>query len=105
MAIDIFSLHPILFSYLGVINIAAFCMYGSDKLFAKAGAWRVRERTLLALALFGGSVGALVTMQLFRHKTKKPLFGLLFVVILLLQIALTSYLYKQALTIGPVMVY
>lgn len=77
--------------YLAAINLLAFFIYGSDKLLARAHARRVRERTLLILAILGGSAGALLAIQIFRHKTKKPLFGLLFAVILLGQIALIFY--------------
>ncbi len=90
------ALHQLLLpGYLVAINLITFFVYGSDKLLAKAHAWRVRERTLLVLALLGGSAGALLAMQLFRHKTKKPLFGLLFGVILLLQLALFFFLINQ----------
>ena len=93
-------------AYLIAINILTFFVYGSDKLLAKANAWRVRERTLLILALLGGSVGALLAMRIFRHKTKKPLFGLLFVVILLGQLALIFLLINYARALySPVSVF
>ncbi|MGM9583026.1 MAG: DUF1294 domain-containing protein [Phascolarctobacterium sp.] len=57
------------FYYLISINIAAFVVYGLDKLWAKLRSWRVPELWLLALAAAGGSVGAYLAMQLFRHKT------------------------------------
>ena len=44
--------------YLIFINLFAFCTYGIDKWKAKKGAWRVPEKTLLILALIGGSAGA-----------------------------------------------
>lgn len=44
--------------YLAVINIVAFVLYGSDKKRAKQNVWRISERTLLFIALLGGSVGA-----------------------------------------------
>lgn len=54
-----------------LINIAAFACWGIDKSRAKKGAWRISEGTLLCLAFFGGSVGALLGMLAFRHKTQK----------------------------------
>lgn len=60
--------------YLLFINIFTFCVYGIDKWKAKKHAWRVPEKTLLFLALIGGSAGAIVGMMLFRHKTRKPKF-------------------------------
>lgn len=95
MAIDFYAQYKIFIWILGGLNLLTFCIYGADKLFAEAHAWRVRERTLLLLALFGGSAGALLAMQIFRHKTKKPLFGLLFVVILLVQVALVYWFINQ----------
>ena len=60
--------------YLLFINIFTFCVYGIDKWKAKKHAWRIPEKTLLFLALIGGSAGAIVGMMLFRHKTRKPKF-------------------------------
>lgn len=64
----------ILMWYLIVINVATWVTYGLDKWKAKAGKWRIPERTLLLLALAGGSAGALAGMMLFRHKTRKAKF-------------------------------
>lgn len=64
--------HPIylLWGWLVLIIIAEFIVMGTDKLLAKAQKRRVPEVTLFLLALIGGSVGALLGMILFRHKTK-----------------------------------
>ena len=64
----------ILTYYLLVINFITWAAYGLDKRRAKGGKWRIPERTLLILTVVGGSVGALVGMLLFRHKTKKAKF-------------------------------
>ena len=64
----------ILIWYLAVINFITWIAYGLDKGRAKSGKWRIPERTLLLLALVGGSLGALAGMILFRHKTRKPKF-------------------------------
>lgn len=61
--------HNIVIWYLVIINIAAVVVYGWDKLCAIRKRWRVPEMTLLAIALLGGSIGAIVAMQVFRHKT------------------------------------
>ena len=55
--------------YLIVINIATFLVYGIDKWKAKQGSWRISEATLLILAVIGGSIGALLGMKVWRHKT------------------------------------
>lgn len=60
--------------YLIGINFITFVIFGLDKGRARAGKWRVPERTLLLLSLAGGSAGALTAMLLFRHKTRKARF-------------------------------
>lgn len=59
-----------LWIYLVVVNVLAFALYGIDKYKAKAGAWRIPEKTLLGIAALGGSVGAIAGMKTFHHKTK-----------------------------------
>lgn len=56
--------------YLIAINLVTFFIYGIDKLKAKRGKWRIPESMLLTLAVVGGSIGALLGMLVFRHKTK-----------------------------------
>ncbi len=93
----IYFSHPLLFSYLGVINLIALFTYGVDKIYARAHAWRISERTLLLLALAGGSPGALTGIYLFRHESRKSIFLLYFSAILLVQIALMlAYFYPAA---------
>ena len=55
---------------LAVVNAVSFVVYGVDKRRARKGGRRVSERDLFLLALIGGSVGALVGMRSFRHKTR-----------------------------------
>ena len=62
--------------YLIEINMLTFCVYGIDKRKAIRKQWRVPERTLLFLAVIGGSIGALAGMQVFRHKTRHLKFKL-----------------------------
>ena len=80
--------------YIIGINIAAFVVYGLDKLLAKLRSWRVPELWLLALAAVGGSVGAYLAMQLFRHKTLHWKFRLGVPLLFVLQAALVLYLRK-----------
>jgi uncharacterized membrane protein YsdA (DUF1294 family) len=56
------------------INFIAFAAFGLDKSRAETGGWRIRESTLLWLALLGGSLGAFAGRHLFRHKTRKQPF-------------------------------
>ena len=77
---------------LAAVNVASFAAMGIDKAKAKAGAWRVPEATLFLLAVLGGSVGGILGMQLFRHKTKHKTFTVGFPAILVCQLALAAYI-------------
>ena len=74
--------------YLLIINLVAFVCYGVDKLMAKRNTPRISELALLLLALAGGSVGAWLGMQVWRHKTKHAKFRWGVPMILLLQVAI-----------------
>lgn len=52
-------------------NIVVFCVYAYDKQAAREGAWRVREDTLILLAVALGGIGAFACQKWLRHKTKK----------------------------------
>ena len=84
----------ILLFALVAVNLLAFALYGLDKLKAKRGAWRISEATLLLVAALGGSVGALLGMELFRHKTKHWKFKILVPVFLALHITLGVWLLR-----------
>lgn len=73
--------------YLALVNAAAFAAMGLDKWKARHDKWRIRERTLLLLAILGGSPGAILGMLLFRHKTRHWYFRYGLPAILILQIA------------------
>ena len=53
-----------------VMSLIALFLYATDKRRAKRKKWRIAESALLSVGFFGGAVGALVAMQLFRHKTR-----------------------------------
>lgn len=78
--------------YFLVINLISFLIMWYDKHEAKIGEWRVKESTLFGFALFGGSIGGLLGMKVFHHKTKKWYFKYGFPIIIILQIVLTIYL-------------
>ena len=80
-----------------VVNLISFALYGLDKLKAKKGLWRIRESTLLLIAALGGSLGALLGMEVFRHKTKHWSFKLLVPLFLVLHVALWVWLVKSGL--------
>lgn len=78
--------------WLIAINLVTFAVYGADKRRARRGAWRIPEKTLFLLPLLGGSVGALLGMRVFRHKTKHWYFVWGVPAILLAQMALAVWL-------------
>ncbi|MBP5360619.1 MAG: DUF1294 domain-containing protein [Bacteroidaceae bacterium] len=63
-----------------------------DKHKAKKGRWRIPESVLLILSVLGGSMGALMAMSLFRHKTQKKLFSIGIPVVFILQLLLAVWL-------------
>ena len=75
------------------MSLIAFCTYFCDKVKAKRGAWRIPEKVLLALGFFGGAIGAIIGMKLFRHKTKHGYFWVINVVGVIWQIALAVLLF------------
>lgn len=85
-----FLLSPVglLMIYLVIINLIAFLTFGADKRRARRDKRRVRESTLFLLAVLGGSIGALLGMYVFRHKTRHWYFCVGIPAILILQIAL-----------------
>jgi len=77
-------------SWLAAITIITFLTYGYDKLVGGTGATRLPERVLLTLAFAGGTVGALLGMRLFRHKTSKESFLERFWLVVAVQIVVVA---------------
>ena len=77
--------------YLLVINLAGFVSMGLDKSKARRNKWRIPEATLFLFAVFGGSVGCLIGMRTFHHKTQKPKFYIGIPVILAVQAVILLY--------------
>ncbi|MCR5157557.1 MAG: DUF1294 domain-containing protein [Prevotella sp.] len=88
-------LHIVLI-YLAVINVVTFFMYGIDKWKAKKSKWRIRETSLLGLAVLGGSVGAWLGMKVWHHKTQHKKFRYGVPAIIIIQLAIiVYYLYEH----------
>lgn len=68
----------IIIIYIVMMNLVSFALMGIDKYKAKKKAWRIPEATLFLFAIFGGSIGSILGMFLFHHKTRHWyfLFGL-----------------------------
>lgn len=86
-------MHPIAV-YLFLINVLGYLLMLADKHKARKKQWRIPEATLMSVAALGGSVGSLLGMYHFRHKTKHPKFYIGIPLLLLLQIAAAVYFYS-----------
>jgi len=85
--------HPV-YAYLASINVITFLFYGYDKWKSRNNKARIPEITLHLLALLGGSPGAFLGQLVFRHKTKKLSFRIIFLAIVLLQAGLGFYYWR-----------
>lgn len=74
--------------YLFLVNALGLVFMLSDKVKAKKNKWRIPEATLMGLAIVGGSLGVMIGMRLFRHKTLHPKFAIGVPLILTMQIIL-----------------
>ncbi len=83
-------------AYIAGMNLLAFSLYAADKRRARLHMWRIRESTLLAVTVLGGSLGALLGMHLLRHKTKDPKFYLLVPTFFLLHAAVFADMFWRA---------
>lgn len=81
----------ILVYWLILVNLAAFILYGMDKSYAKKGARRIPEKTLLLWAFLGGSIGAFLGMKVFHHKTLKPKFAVTVPLLMVLEIVICGF--------------
>lgn len=91
---------PWLVDYLLAINIVTFLWYFWDKLSAiwfPSKIWRVPEIVLHFLALLGGSPAALLAQKLFKHKTSKKGFQVIYWLIIFLQIGLFFFFFQKEL--------
>lgn len=79
---------PQVFLVYVIVSLVTFMMYAFDKSAAVEGRRRTPESTLHALALVGGWPGALLAQQLFRHKTAKAEFIVVFWATVVVNIAL-----------------
>ena len=79
--------------YLLLINAVGFLLMGLDKRRAKRGVWRISEKTLFLPPLLGGTVGAILGMRVFHHKTKHWYFRYGLPALLVVQLALAGWFY------------
>ncbi len=89
--LSVVELSPLLV-FVAAVNVATFCLYGFDKWQSVRHGNRVPENILYLVTLLGGTVGALIGMHLFRHKTRKGSFQIVVALIMLVQIGLIIWL-------------
>ena len=83
----------LLLTFLITINLITFLAFAIDKLKAKRNSWRIPEAHLLLLCFLGGSLGGVLAMQIFRHKTRHVKFALGVPLICLFQLGLALYFF------------
>ncbi len=81
--------------FLCIMSLIALILYRADKTKAQKRKWRIKEATLLFAGFFGGALGALAGMKLFRHKTKHWYFWAVNIAGLLIQGAILWLLVKS----------
>lgn len=86
--------------YFAIINIIGFFIMGIDKRKAIRHAYRIPEATLFLIALIGGSIGSILGMRVFRHKTKHWYFVYGMPAILIIQILIIVLLAKSPIEFG-----
>ncbi|MGN1205050.1 MAG: DUF1294 domain-containing protein [Lachnospiraceae bacterium] len=92
----------IITAYFVFVNLLGFALMGIDKKKAIKGAFRIPEATLFMVAIIGGSIGSILGMYTFRHKTRHLQFVYGMPAILIIQLILLFLLLRapvQFLTI------
>ena len=88
----LFNIRTYIVIYLIFINLMGFIMMGNDKTRARKGKWRISEKSFFIVSIVCGSVGTLIGMYAFRHKTKHAAFVFGIPLILILQIIIVLLL-------------
>lgn len=82
---------PLILLLLILLNLITFIVFGYDKQLAKNRKNRISERSLFLLLFFGGIIGGILGMLVFRHKTNKKSFKLVVFSIVILQLTLLYF--------------
>lgn len=80
-------------AYIAIVSLVLCIYMYIDKERAKKKEWRIAERTLLTLAFFGGAIGGVLGMYLFRHKTKHNAFAFGFPLLAAVHVFLLAQLF------------
>ena len=88
---NIFNKETNLAIYLIFVNLITFITFAIDKFKSIKKTWRIKESTLINLCIIGGSIGGLLSMYLFRHKTKHSCFYIGIPLIIITQFIILIY--------------
>ena len=94
------SVYTIIITYVITINLIAFFLMVLDKWKARKRAWRIPEVTLFLFVIFGGSIGSILGMFLFHHKTRHWYFLYGLPLILCVQLLLIYLIWHSPVEIG-----
>jgi uncharacterized membrane protein YsdA (DUF1294 family) len=83
-----------IFWTIALLNALAFILIGNDKYKSRHNQWRISEKSFFVISTLGGSIGVLMGMYFFRHKTRHPNFVWGIPIILILQVAAICYICK-----------
>ena len=81
--------------YILILNLIGFIIMFIDKRKAIHRKWRISENTLIFISILGGSVGMLLGMHCFRHKTNHKKFTLGAPAILIIQLGIIIFLIQR----------
>ena len=84
----------LMYYFLG-INFITYVLFGLDKVKARKKSWRIPERNLFIFSFIGGSLGALLAMRKFKHKTQKSEFKNVIYLIVTIQFLLSFFIIWQ----------
>ncbi|KEY18371.1 DUF1294 domain-containing protein [Kaistella antarctica] len=82
-------------AFFATINAFSFIYFGLDKRKAQKNQHRITERKLLTMTFFGGTIGSILGMLIFKHKTNKKNFILKMLIIILIQFLILYLLYNN----------
>ncbi|PJA47233.1 DUF1294 domain-containing protein [Candidatus Uhrbacteria bacterium CG_4_9_14_3_um_filter_36_7] len=74
------------------LNIASFLLFGFDKIQSISSDWRVPENILYFVTFLGGSIGSILGMFIFRHKTRKTRFQLVIALLVFIHLFSLKFL-------------
>lgn len=94
---SIMNIYHMIALYLTAVNLTGFAVMGLDKRKAIRHLWRVQESTLFFIAVIGGSLGSIIGMRVFRHKTRHWYFVYGMPAILILQIFIAGFILWHSL--------